>query len=57
MIDARNAIGTPVITDCPEFVRVNGTTYRVEAGAIFIPLFEGESWIDPSIWRRYTGEA
>lgn len=33
MIDAREQIGTPVITDCPSYVEFQGVTYEIAADA------------------------
>jgi len=33
MIDARDQIGTPIITDCPSYVTAFGVTYEIRADA------------------------
>jgi hypothetical protein len=38
MIDARDQLGVPVITDCPLFVRYDGVTYEVAADALVVRL-------------------
>ena len=59
MIDARDDVGTPVITDCPNFVTFGEETYLIDADAFRIKLgpitFEpeaGESLFDHL--RRFT---
>lgn len=34
MIDARDHVGTPVITDCPTYVRFRGDLYEIPADAM-----------------------
>lgn len=34
MIDARDHIGVPVITDCPTYIRRDGITYEIAADAM-----------------------
>ena len=47
MIDARDQVGVPIITDCPSYVEAFGVLYEIPADAFLFQagpiVFEGDS--------------
>lgn len=50
MIDARDHVGVPVITNCPLYVRHSGVTYEVAADALVVRI--GKLTVDTSFFQN-----